>query len=131
MGLKSLNYNRLYSQRFWTAKSSCITFYAKIYRYFHYTYCLHEESTHFGLGLSVHFDLEVAGHFGIENCKQKLSNIHKDFFCIIPTFHQYPSMPNSFRNSHFPYLSTYTQTTYYLTNPILCHYPPPHYIFLT
>ena len=58
-------------------------------QYQHYTHCLQEESKHFGLRVSLHFCLEVYGQFGIENQKQKISNICKDclnhtnFSCII------------------------------------------------
>lgn len=43
-------------------------------------YCLQEESTYFNLRVSTHFGLEVTGQFNIENHRQKISNIHVDFF---------------------------------------------------
>ena len=52
--------------------------------YSNYTYCLEEESTHFGLRVSTHF--EVFGQFVIENHKRKTGNIHRDFLNYT-TFH--------------------------------------------
>ena len=50
---------------------SCIIFCAETSKYSRYTYCLQEEYTR--------FSLEVLGQFGLENPKQKVSNIHKIF----------------------------------------------------
>ena len=61
-------------------KSLCIVFCTKMSQYSHYTYCLREESTYFNLRVSTHFGLEVTGQFNIENHRQKISNIHVDFF---------------------------------------------------
>ena len=61
-------------------KSLCIVFGTKMSQYSHYTYCLQEESTYFNLRVSTHFGLEVTGQFNIENHRQKISNIHVDFF---------------------------------------------------
>ena len=61
-------------------KSLCIVFCTKMSQYSHYTYCLQEESTYFNLRVSTHFGLEVTGQFNIENHRQKISNIHVDFF---------------------------------------------------
>ena len=44
-------------------------FYIKMSQYSHYTYCLQEESTHFGLRVSTHFGFEVSGQLAIENHK--------------------------------------------------------------
>ena len=48
-------------------------------QYSHYIYCLKEESTHFGLKISIRFSLEVLAQLGIENYKRKIGNIYKDF----------------------------------------------------
>ena len=53
------------------AKSSYIIFCVKISHYFNYTYCLQEQSTHFGL--------EVSAQFLLENHTRKISNINIDF----------------------------------------------------
>ena len=39
--------------------------------------------THFGLRVSTHVGLHILRQFGIENHKQKISNIHKDFLNYI------------------------------------------------
>ena len=44
-----------------------------------YTYCSQKESLHFGLRVSTDFALDITTRFGIENHKEKIRNIHKDF----------------------------------------------------
>ena len=60
---------------------SCICI--KMLQYSHYTYCLQEQSTHFGLRVLTHFSLGASGQFGIENQKQKVNDIHKYFLNYI------------------------------------------------
>ena len=61
--------------------------------------------------------------------QKKIDSIHKDFFnytnfsCII--FYGKLS-----QNSHFAHYLQTTETTYYLSNSILCHHLPPAYLFL-
>lgn len=59
--------------------------------------------------------------------KQKISNIH-NIFRIIPTF-QISFCAKLSQNA--PYYFHTTQTSHYLTNPILFHYPPPTHLFPT
>ena len=88
--------------------------------YYHYAYWLQEESTHFGL--------RVSTQFGIENYKKRIGNIPK-IFRIIPTFFIFVFFHGIFyielwQNFHPKYYVHTNQTTYYLTHPVLCHYPP-------
>ena len=46
-------------------------FWAKISGYIHYVYCLHEESTHFGLKVLINFDLELSVQFGPKKSYKK------------------------------------------------------------
>ena len=51
-----------------------------MFQYSHYTYCLQEESTHFGLRVSTYFYLEVLPEFfGTKDHARKIDNILKDF----------------------------------------------------
>ena len=61
------------------AKSLCTIFYAKIFRYSHYTYWLHKELTHCRVMVSTHHVLEVSAHFWVHKITRKPSNIHKHF----------------------------------------------------
>ena len=67
-----------------------------------------------------HFGLEILEQLGIKNHKQKINNIHKDllhytnFSCIIFC---------ATLSRNFTYQLQTTQTTYYLNNLVLCHYP--------
>ena len=69
-------------------------------------------------------ELGVMRQFGIENHKPNISSIHKDFL-------SYTKFSNS---PEIAILHTICiplkLTTYYLTNPILCHYIPPVHLFL-
>ena len=84
--------------------------YTKMPRYYHWTYCLEEESTRFGL--------EVSKQSGIENHKPKISDISQKSFELCQFFMKKVSIPNCPK----------TQTTCYLTNPFLCHYLPKLFI---
>ena len=50
-------------------------------RYFHLriTYCLQEESTHFGVRVLTNFALEVSAQFGTKNHTIKINDIYRDF----------------------------------------------------
>ena len=74
-----------------------IIFCAKMSRYFHFTYCLQEEPTHFGLRLSTYFNLEVSTQFGpkkFELCQFFIQNFQcqnlPQFQCYIQ-FTYYPN----------------------------------------
>ena len=57
-------------------------FWAKISGYIHYVYCLHEESTHFGLKVSINFDLELSVQFGPKKIiQEKLIKVFVHIFC--------------------------------------------------
>ena len=69
---------------------------------------------------SVVCELGVFPQFSIENYERKIGNFHTDFLdytsfsCII-------SNAKLCQNLHFMYYLQTTQTTYFLTSPILCH----------
>ena len=71
---------------------SCKIFFVEMSRYFYYIYCLQEQSTHFGLKVSIHFDL-VSRQFDTENRKQNIDNIDIDFLNYT-NFSWTISMPN-------------------------------------
>ena len=54
---------------------------------------------------------------------KKVANIHKDFlnYTNLSCIFFYTTMS---QNPHFTNCLHTTQTTYYMTNPISCHYPP-------
>lgn len=60
-------------------KPSSIIFYAIISQFSYCAYSTQEESTHFGLMVLTRIGLVITGQFIIENHKQKISNIPKDF----------------------------------------------------
>ena len=106
-----------------------IIFYTKLFQYFHYAYCIQEESMHSNLKVPMHFGVEVWGKFGIENHKQKVSNIRKSFLSYT-TYLWKVFYAKLSRNSPFTYY-LHTQTTYYFINPIFCHDLPSTHSFLT
>ena len=88
-----------------------------------------KESMHSNLKVPMHFGVEVWGKFGIENHKQKVSNIRKSFLSYT-TYLWKVFYAKLSRNSPFTYY-LHTQTTYYFINPIFCHDLPSTHSFLT
>ena len=78
-------------------------FWAKISGYIHYVYCLHEESTHFGLKVSINFDMELSVQFGPKNHTRKIDKSLRTYFLFqnfsIPPNHILPICTKSI---HFP-----------------------------
>ena len=88
------------------AKTSGIIFCPKMYQSFQCTYCLQKELTHLSVMVVTHFGLKVLGQFGMENRKQKNSNILKDFlnYTIFLMNNVYNKLS---RNPHFTYYPNY------------------------
>ena len=117
--IKILNYS----------KSFCIVFCTKMSQYSHDTYCLQEESTYLNLRVSTHFDLEVTGQFSIENHRQKISNIHIDFFELYKLSFQLLTNCGKIAILHTIYLLPKLLTTL-LTQFSVILFPNPFFSYL-
>ena len=62
---------------------------------------------------------------------KKKNRPHSQRFLNYTNFSCIPFSAKLSRASSFTYYSHTTQTTYYLTNPMLCHYLSPTHLFLT
>ena len=121
MGLiPSLNYT----------KSLCLILYAKMSQHYHYTYCLQKQLTYFDLRVSANFGLEVSAQFWPKNSYKK-NQQHSQSFLNSSNFLCIIFYAKLCRYSHYTHYLHTKQTTYNLTNPILCQYLPPNSYFFT